>query len=125
MGEQFYSGNLEEIREKAIQAEYRLRNRPTVRFDDQYPNSSALRSNDWENPLPRQDYTRPRFRARRDSRWGTRNNVAPYNLGNSHHSPRSNQTHQPNAEQHFNAESPKSFPKNSIMPKKNLPDNST
>ena len=35
MGEQFYSGDLEEIREKGIQAEYRLRNRPTVRFDDQ------------------------------------------------------------------------------------------
>ena len=118
MGEQFYSGDLEEIREKAIQAEYRLKNRPTVRFNDQYPNSFALKSNDWENPLPRHDYSRPRFRARRDSQWGTRHN---YNLGNSHHSPRSNQTHQPNANQHFNAESPKGFPKNSIIPRKTPP----
>ena len=121
MGEQFYSEDLEEIREKAIQAEYRLRNRPTVRFDDQYPNSFALRSNDWENPLPRQDYTRPRFRARSDSRWSTRHNATPYNLGNSTHSPRSNQTRQLSAEQHTNIESPKSFPKNLIMPRKTPP----
>ena len=46
MGEQFYSEDLEEIREKAIQAKYRLRNRPTVRFDDQYPNNFASRPND-------------------------------------------------------------------------------
>ena len=121
MGEQFYSEDLEEIREKAVQAEYRLRNRPTVRFDDPYSNSFALRSNEWENPLPRRDYTRPRFRARRDSRWGTRHNATPCNYGNSPHSLRSNQTHQPNAEQHFNAESQKSFPKNSIMPRKTPP----
>ena len=85
-----------------------------------------MRTNDWENPLSRHDYTRRRFRARRDSRWGKRHNAAPYNSGNCPNSPFSNQTHQPSAEQHFNIESPNSFPRKLDYAKKNpLPDNST